>query len=97
MPKSKDLMNETKKRHAAALAAAMKSGDAAQLEAAMAAFCADAASAAAREAADDAYNRVQDATILSNRGQVVLTTAISIHPPRGGWDPCAATGQASRP
>lgn len=75
MPKSKDIMNETKKRHAAALAAAMKSGDAAQMEAAMAAFCADAASAAAREAADDAYNRVQDTTILANRGSVVLTTA----------------------
>lgn len=75
MPKSKDLLKETQQRHAAALAAAMKSGDAAQMEAAMAAFCADAASAAAREAADDAYNRVQDATILSNRGQVVLTTA----------------------
>lgn len=75
MPKSKDLMNETKKRHAAALAAAMKSGDASQMETAMAAFCADAASAAAREAADDAYNRVQDTTILSGRGQVVLTTA----------------------
>lgn len=75
MPKSKDLMNETKKRHAAALAAAMKSGDAAQMETAMAAFCADAASAAAREAADDAYNRVQDTTILAGRGQVVLTTA----------------------
>lgn len=75
MPKSKDLLKETQKRHAATLAAAMKSGDAAQMEAAMAAFCADAAAAAAREAADDAYNRVQDATILSNRGQVVLTTA----------------------
>lgn len=75
MPKSKDLMNETKKRHAAALAAAMKSGDASQMETAMAVFCADAASAAAREAADDAYNRVQDTTILSGRGQVVLTTA----------------------
>ena len=75
MPRSKDLLKETQQRHAAALAAAMKSGDAAQMEAAMAAFCADAASAAAREAADDAYNRVQDATILSNRGQVVLTTA----------------------
>ncbi len=75
MPKSKDLLKEAQKRHAAALAAAMNSGDAAQMEAAMAAFCADAASAAAREAADDAYNRVQDTTILSNRGQVVLTTA----------------------
>lgn len=75
MPRSKDLLKETQQRHAAALAAAMKSGDAAQMEAAMAAFCADAASAAAREAAADAYNRVQDATILSNRGQVVLTTA----------------------
>lgn len=75
MPKSKDLLKETQKRHAAALAAAMKSGDAAQMEGAMAAFCADAAAAAAREAADDAYNRVQDATILSNRGQVVLTTS----------------------
>lgn len=75
MPQSKDLLKETQKRHAATLAAAMKSGDAAQMEAAMAAFCADAAAAAAREAADDAYNRVQDATILSNRGQVVLTTA----------------------
>lgn len=75
MPRSKDLLKETQQRHAAALAAAMKSGDAAQMDAAMAAFCTDAASAAAREAADDAYNRVQDATILSNRGQVVLTTA----------------------
>lgn len=75
MPRSKDLLKETQQRHAVALAAAMKSGDAAQMEAAMAAFCTDAASAAAREAADDAYNRVQDATILSNRGQVVLTTA----------------------
>jgi hypothetical protein len=75
MPRSKDLLKEAQQRHAVALAAAMKSGDAAQMEAAMAAFCTDAASAAAREAADDAYNRVQDATILSNRGQVVLTTA----------------------
>lgn len=75
MPKSKDLLKETQARHAELLIAAMKTGDVDKMDAAMIGFCADAVSAAVREAADDAYNRVQDATILSNRGQVVLTTA----------------------
>lgn len=73
--KSKDLVAQAKKQNAANLAAAFKSGDEAQMAAAMAAFCSDVHDAVLAQAAEDIEMRNQDAAIMASRGLHALTSA----------------------
>lgn len=70
---SKDLMEQTRQRHSAAMAAALKTGDPDQMNAAMAAYFNDAHDAVIREAAMAVSEQHQDNNILAARGATVLT------------------------
>lgn len=70
---SKDLMEQTRQRHAAAMSAALKSGDPEQMNAAMAAYFNDVHDSVIREAAMTVNEQHQDNNILAARGVTVLT------------------------
>ncbi len=73
--KSKDLIAQAKAKNAAALAAAVKSGDDAQMEAAFANLCVDVHDAVLAQAAADLELRNNDAAIMAARGLRTLTSA----------------------
>lgn len=73
--KSKDLIAQAKAKNAAALAAAVKSGDDAQMEAAFANLCVDMHDAVLAQAAEDISLQNSDAAIMAARGLRVLTSA----------------------
>ena len=72
---SKDLIDQAKQKNAAALAAAMKSGDEGQMTAALATFYSDVHDAVLQQAAEEIEMRNQDAAVLAARGLRVLTSA----------------------
>lgn len=72
---SKDLVNQAKEQNRAKLAAAIKSGDEAQMSEALAAFMADVNDAIVQQAAEDIETRNADANALAARGVRVLTSA----------------------
>ena len=72
--KSKDLIDAAKKRNADALAKAFKSGDEAQMSAAMANFCTDVHDAVLAQAAETLAMQNQDAAVMASRGLHVLTS-----------------------
>lgn len=72
--KSKDLIAQAKAKNAAALAAAVKSGDDAQMEAAFANLCVDVHDAVLAQAAADLELRNNDAAIMAARGLRTLTS-----------------------
>ena len=72
---SKDLVDQAKKKNAAALAAAFKSGDEAQMSDALAVFMADVNDAVLAQAAEEIETRNADNTALAARGVRVLTSA----------------------
>lgn len=72
---SKDLVAEAKKKNAATLAAAIKSGDETQMSAALATLCTDIHDSVLRQAAEDLQMQNQDAAVLAARGVHVLTSA----------------------
>lgn len=73
--KSKDLIDQAKQRNAAALAAAMKSGDESQMSTTLATFFTDVHDAVLQQAAEDIEMRSHDSAILAARGLRVLTSA----------------------
>lgn len=73
--KSKDLVLQAKKKNAADLAAAFKSGDEEKMAAAMAAFCSDVHDAVLQQAAEEIELRNQDAAVMAARGLHALTSA----------------------
>lgn len=72
---SKDLVNQAKQRNAAALAAAMKSGDEEKMTAALATFYSDIHDAVLQQAAEEIEMKNQDAAVLAARGLHALTSA----------------------
>lgn len=72
---SKDLIAQAKKKNAAELAAAFKSGDEEQMSVAMAAFCTDVHDAVLQQATEEFERRNQDAAIMTARGLHALTSA----------------------
>lgn len=72
---SKDLIANAKKKNAAALAAAFKSGDEAQMSEALATFCADVQDAVLQQAAEEINQRNQDTAVMTARGYRALTSA----------------------
>lgn len=72
---SKDLIDQAKQRNAAALAAAMKSGDEEKMTAALATFYSDIHDAVLQQAAEEINMRNQDNAVLAARGLRVLTSA----------------------
>lgn len=75
MPKSKDLIEETRKQHAQAMAEAMMAGDKDKFDAAMKNFCDGMAEAVVQNARELAAEGAQDATVLAARGVRQLTAA----------------------
>lgn len=73
--KSKDLIAQAKAKNAAAITAAIKSGEDAQMEAAFANLCIDLHDAVLQQAAEDISTRNSDAAIMASRGLRTLTSA----------------------
>lgn len=73
--KSKDLIAQAKAKNAAAITAAIKSGEDAQMEAAFANLCIDLHDAVLQQAAEEISLRNSDATIMAARGLRTLTSA----------------------
>lgn len=73
--KSKDLIAQAKAKNAAAITAAIKSGDDAQMETAFANLCVDIHDAVLQQAAEDVAMHNSDATIMAARGLRALTSA----------------------
>lgn len=73
--KSKDLVAEAKKKNAAVMAAAIKSGDEEQMSAALATLFSDIHDAVLQQAAEEVELRNQDAAIMAARGLHALTSA----------------------
>lgn len=73
--KSKDLIANAKKQNAAALAAAFKSGDEAQMSEALANFYSDVQEAVLQQAAEEINQRNQDTAVMTARGYRTLTSA----------------------
>lgn len=71
---SKDLIAEAKKKNAADLAAAFKSGDAAKMEEALATFMSDVHDAVLSQAAMDLAAANADAAVLASRGRPAMTS-----------------------
>lgn len=72
---SKDLIAQAKAKNAAAITAAIKSGEDAQMEAAFASLCIDLHDAVLRQAAEDISIQNSDAAIMAARGMRTLTSA----------------------
>lgn len=72
--KSNDLIAEAKQRNAAALAAAFKSGDEAQMSEALAVFMSDVHDAVLKQAAADFQIANADAAVLAARGRAAMTS-----------------------
>lgn len=73
--KSKDLVAEAKKKNAATMAAAIKSGDEEQMSAALATLFSDVHDAVLQQAAEEIDLRNHDAAIMAARGLHALTSA----------------------
>lgn len=72
--KSKDLIAEAKKKNAAALAAAFRSGDEAKMSEALAVFMEDVHDAVMEQASTDIRMAQSDAAILAARGKASMTS-----------------------